>query len=121
MAFGVSSPRSPDTRARARSSTNGRWWSGSRRWSRSLLRQVFQLFALVTRRRGSTTSWPRGRLAVEAVMTEMAKNESPSGAESQQESPPPVPLWVKVFVGGAIVLVVIFVAMHLTGHSMGGH
>lgn len=54
-------------------------------------------------------------------MTETSKEITHSGAEGEQESPPGVPLWVKVFIAGAIVFVVIFFVMHGTGHSIGGH
>ncbi len=54
-------------------------------------------------------------------MTDLPQNDTPSGGELERQSPPDVPLWVKVFVAGAILLAISFVGMHLTGHSMGGH
>ena len=31
------------------------------------------------------------------------------------------PRWVKAFGGVALILVLVFAALHLTGHSLGGH
>ena len=36
-------------------------------------------------------------------------------------SPPSTPRWVKMFGIIALVLVLLFVILHLTGHSLGGH
>ena len=49
----------------------------------------------------------------------MAYPTLPSGRDS--ESPPGAPRWVKVFGIIALVLVVLFVARHLTGGGFRGH
>ena len=38
-----------------------------------------------------------------------------------RESPPSTPRWVKVFGVIVIVLILLFVILHLTGHGLGGH
>ena len=43
-----------------------------------------------------------------------------SGARDQG-STSPTPRWVKVFWIVIVVLVLLFVALHLTGHGFGGH
>lgn len=44
-----------------------------------------------------------------------------TGMGRRRESPPSTPRWVKLFGFIAIVLVVLLVVLHLTGHSPGGH
>jgi hypothetical protein len=44
-----------------------------------------------------------------------------SGADPDRESTTGTPRWVKVFGIIAIVLVLLFVALHLTGRGFGGH
>jgi hypothetical protein len=41
--------------------------------------------------------------------------------QTTASTPPSMPLWVKVFGIIAIVLVLLFVGMHLTGMGLGGH
>jgi hypothetical protein len=41
--------------------------------------------------------------------------------QSAASTPPSMPLWVKAFGIVAIVLVLLFVSMHLTGMGPGGH
>ena len=49
------------------------------------------------------------------------------GTDAQSEgsrpaaSPPGMPGWVKAFGIVALVLIMLFVVLHLTGHGMGGH
>lgn len=38
-----------------------------------------------------------------------------------RESPPPKPLWVKVFGIVGVILVLLFIVLHLTGNGFGGH
>jgi hypothetical protein len=38
-----------------------------------------------------------------------------------RESPPSTPRWVKIFGIIALVLILLFVILHLTGNSPGGH
>lgn len=46
------------------------------------------------------------------------KNAEQSSAHSAQ---PAMPRWVKVSAAGAIVLLVLFIVLHVTGHGFGGH
>ena len=46
---------------------------------------------------------------------------SDTGEAPDRGSPPPTPFWVKALGIIAIVLVLLFVIMHLTGHGLGGH
>ena len=48
---------------------------------------------------------------------DMNTAEQPSARSSQ----PAVPLWVKVSAAFAIVLLLLFVVLHVTGHGFGGH
>ena len=45
---------------------------------------------------------------------------SPTHVGRDDGSPPSTPRWVKVFGIIAIVLVLLFVSLHLTGNSLGG-
>jgi hypothetical protein len=45
---------------------------------------------------------------------------SQTPTKSDRGSPPSTPRWVKVFGIIAIVLVLVFVTLHLTGNSLGG-
>jgi len=38
-----------------------------------------------------------------------------------RESPPSTPRWVKVFGIVTLILLLLFVILHLTGHGLGGH
>ena len=48
-------------------------------------------------------------------------NSDDTGVRQRRGSPPSTPRWVKVFGIVAVVLVLLFVILHLTGHSPGGH
>jgi hypothetical protein len=40
---------------------------------------------------------------------------------AQRTSAAATPRWVKAFGGVALILALVFAALHLTGHSLGGH
>jgi hypothetical protein len=44
-----------------------------------------------------------------------------TGARSDRGSPPSTPLWVKAFGIVALILVLLFVLLHLSGHAPRGH
>lgn len=48
-------------------------------------------------------------------------HESETGVRNDRVSQPPMPGWVKVFVGIVLVVIVILVILHLTGNSPGMH
>jgi hypothetical protein len=55
-------------------------------------------------------------------MTDLPSGSSgDTGAASDRGSPPSTPLWVKVFGIIALVLVLLFVLLHLSGHAPRGH
>ena len=45
---------------------------------------------------------------------------SQSHIDADDGAPPSTPRWVKVFAVVAIVLIVLFVGLHLTGNTLGG-
>ena len=46
---------------------------------------------------------------------------SQSPIKPDRQSPPGMPRWVKVFVILFIVLILVVIALHLTGTNIGGH
>lgn len=57
-------------------------------------------------------------------MAERLPSGAPTGDASASAGGgvgPGTPRWVKVFVIVASILLVVFVALHLTGHQLGGH
>lgn len=55
--------------------------------------------------------------------TGMGASPSPSGTRirSDRNSPPRIPRWVKISAIIILVLVLLFVVLHLTGHGFGDH
>ena len=51
----------------------------------------------------------------------MSQTHEGPDRESTTSTPPSTPRWVKVSGIIAIVLVLLFVILHLTGNSLGGH
>lgn len=54
------------------------------------------------------------------MANDFQENEAESHEATLQE-PPPMPLWVKVFAGVALLLLLAFIVLHLTGNGMGNH
>jgi len=61
-------------------------------------------------------------------MTDLVSDPDPKGDNTFDSRRPPhqgltasTPRWVKVFGTVMVVLVLVFVALHLTGHGLGGH
>lgn len=38
-----------------------------------------------------------------------------------RSAPPPMPRWVKAFGAALLVLILVVIALHLTGNNLGGH
>ncbi len=55
--------------------------------------------------------------------TDMGASPSPSGTRrrANRNSPPRIPGWVKISAIVILVLVLLFVVLHLTGHDFGDH
>ncbi|MDQ0876562.1 hypothetical protein QFZ77_005221 [Paenibacillus sp. V4I3] len=54
-------------------------------------------------------------------MSKLPESNEDTSVEHGHGSPPSTPRWVKVFGIIALVLVLLFVILHLTGNNFGGH
>lgn len=54
-------------------------------------------------------------------MSKLPESNEDSNVEPGRGSPPSTPRWVKVFGIIALVLVLLFIILHLTGNNFGGH
>ena len=65
----------------------------------------------------TSTPAPNGQPAEDLRVISQPASNGDIGAESERESPPGVPRWVKVFAIVSVVLVLLFAGLHLSGNA----